>query len=68
MHKVSINELLSFIPEDFLSHLSTTAKVDYYSKDLHCKKMLYLLCAILDNKERVGYFIFANGIRFILTS
>lgn len=51
-HKVSVNELLGFIPEALLSHLSTTTKVDHYSKVLHGKKMFYLLLyAILDNER-----------------
>ncbi|MDJ1498701.1 IS4 family transposase [Cytophagaceae bacterium DM2B3-1] len=49
-HKVSVSEVLSFIPEALLSHLSTTTKVDYYAKVLHGKKMFYLLLySILDN-------------------
>lgn len=51
-HKVSVNQLLSFIPEALLSHLSTSTKVDYYSKVLHGKKVFYLLLyAILDNEK-----------------
>ena len=51
-HKVSVNELLGFIPEALLSHLSTSSKVDHYSKVLHGKKMFYLLLyAILDNER-----------------
>ena len=51
-HKVSVNELLGYIPEALLSHLSTTTKVDHYSKVLHGKKMFYLLLyAILDNER-----------------
>jgi transposase len=51
-HKVSVNELLGLIPEALLSHLSTSTKVDYYSKVLHGKKMFYLLLyAILDNEK-----------------
>jgi hypothetical protein len=51
-HKVSVNELLGFIPEALLSHLSTTTKVDHYSKVLHGKKMFYLLLyAILENEK-----------------
>jgi hypothetical protein len=51
-HKVSVNELLGFIPEALLSHLSTSTKVDHYSKVLHGKKMFYLLLyAILDNER-----------------
>ncbi len=41
--KVGINELLGFIPEALLSHLSENTKVDYYSKVLHGKKLFYLL-------------------------
>jgi hypothetical protein len=51
-HKVSVNELLGFIPEALLSHLSTSTKVDHYSKVLHGKKVFYLLLyAILDNER-----------------
>jgi hypothetical protein len=51
-HKVSVNELLGFIPEALFSHLSTTTKVDHYSKVLHGKKKFYLLLyAILDNER-----------------
>ncbi|MEO7979184.1 IS4 family transposase [Flavobacterium sp.] len=51
-HKVSVNELLGLIPEAFLSHLSTSTKVDYYSKVLHGKKVFYLLLySILDNEK-----------------
>jgi len=51
-HKVSVNELLGFIPEALLSHLSTSTKVDHYSKILHGKKVFYqLLYAILDNEK-----------------
>jgi transposase len=51
-HKVSVNELLGLIPEALLSHLSTSTKVDHYSKVLHGKKVFYLLLyAILDNEK-----------------
>jgi transposase len=51
-HKVSVNELLGFIPEALLSNLSTNTKVDHYSKVLHGRKMFYLLLyAILDNER-----------------
>lgn len=39
-HKVSVTELLGFIPEALLSHLSTSTKVDHYSKVLHGKKSI----------------------------
>ena len=51
-HKVSVSELLGFIPEALLSHLSTSTKVDHYSKVLHGKKVFYLLLyGILDNER-----------------
>lgn len=51
-HKVSVNELLGFIPEALLSHLSTSTKVDHYSKVLHGKKVFYLLLySIIDNER-----------------
>lgn len=44
--------MLGFIPEALLSHLSTSTKVDHYSKVLHGKKVFYLLLyAILDNEK-----------------
>jgi len=51
-HKISLKQVLEFIPEALLSHLSTTTKVDYYSKVLHGKKMFYLLLfCIFDNEK-----------------
>lgn len=51
-HKISLKNILSFIPEALLSHLSSTTKVDYYSKVLHGKKMFYLLLfCIFDNEK-----------------
>jgi hypothetical protein len=51
-HKVSVNELLGFIPEALLSHLSISTKVNHYSKVLQGKKVFYLLLyAILDNER-----------------
>jgi transposase len=51
-HKISLNQVLSFIPEALLSHLSATTKVDYYSKVLHGRKMFYLLLfCIFDNDK-----------------
>lgn len=50
-HKISLSQVLAFIPEALLSHLSATTKVDYYSKVLHGKKMFYLLLfCIFDNE------------------
>lgn len=53
-HKVSVNELLGFIPEALLSHLSTTTKVDHYSKVLHGKKVFYLLLYSIVDNERLS--------------
>src|SRR5690554_3799488 len=51
-HKISLKQVLEFVPEALLSHLSATTKVDYYSKVLHGKKMFYLLLfCIFKNKK-----------------
>lgn len=51
-HKISLKQILGFIPEALLSHLSATTKVDYYSKVLHGRKMFYLLLfSIYDNEK-----------------
>jgi len=51
-HKISLKDVLEFIPEALLSHLSATTKVDHYSKILHGKKMFYLLLfCIFDNEK-----------------
>lgn len=51
-HKISLKDVLEFIPEALLSHLSASTKVDYYSKVLHGKKMFYLLLfCIFDNEK-----------------
>lgn len=51
-HKISLNDVLEFIPEALLSHLSATTKVDHYSKVLHGKKIFYLLLfCIFDNEK-----------------
>lgn len=51
-HKISLKQVLEFIPEALLSHLSASTKVDYYSKVLHGKKMFFLLLfCIFDNEK-----------------
>lgn len=51
-HKVSLKQLLEFIPKALLSHLSATTKVDHYTKVLHGEKMFYLLLfCIFDNEK-----------------
>ena len=51
-HKISLKQVLEFIPEALLTHLSATSKVDHYSKVLHGKKMFYLLLfCIFDNEN-----------------
>lgn len=51
-HKTSLKDVLKFIPEALLSHLSASTKVDHYSKVLHGKKMFYLLLfCIFDNEK-----------------
>ena len=53
-HKISLKQVLDFIPEALLSHLSATTKVDYYSKVLHGKKMFYLLLFFVFDNERLS--------------
>ena len=51
-HKISLKQVLEFIPKALLTHLSATSKVDHYSKVLHGKKMFYLLLfCIFDNEK-----------------
>ena len=51
-HKISLKDVLEFIPEALLTHLSASTKVDHYSKVLHGKKMFYLfLSCIFDNEK-----------------
>lgn len=51
-HEISLKQVLEFIPEALLTHLSATSKVDHYSKVLHGKKMFYLLLfCIFDNEK-----------------
>ena len=51
-HKISLKDVLEFIPEAILTHLSASTKVDHYSKVLHGKKMFYLLLfCIFDNEK-----------------
>lgn len=42
-HKITVGQILQFIPETLLTELSSTASVDKYTKVLHGKKMFYLL-------------------------
>jgi transposase len=53
-HKISLKQVLNFIPESLLSHLSSTTKVDYYSKVLHGKKMFYLLLFCMFDNEKLS--------------
>ncbi len=49
-HKITVGQILQFIPEALLTKLSSTTSVDKYTKVLHGKKMFYLLLySILEN-------------------
>lgn len=49
-HKVTVKQLLGFIPEALIANLSLTTKIDHYAKVLHGNKLFYLLLyGILDN-------------------
>jgi hypothetical protein len=51
-HKVTVKQLLSFIPEALIANLSLTTKIDHYAKVLHGNKLFYLLLyGILDNER-----------------
>jgi hypothetical protein len=51
-HRIQVNQLLNVIPESLLANLSSTTKVDYYTKILHGKKMFYLLLySIIENEK-----------------
>jgi hypothetical protein len=51
-HKVEVRKLLEVIPDDLLSSLYITSKVDHYAKVLHGKKLFYLLLyGILENEK-----------------
>lgn len=51
-HKISVKQLLNVVPEALLSKLSSTTKVDYYTKVLRGKKMFYLLLyGIIENEK-----------------
>ena len=53
-HKISLKQVLDFVPEALLIHLSATTKVDYYSKVLHGKKMFYLLLFCIVTGKQIG--------------
>ena len=53
-HKVSLSQVLDFIPEALLSHLSATTNVDHYSKVLHGRKMFYLLLFCVFDNDRLS--------------
>ena len=51
-HKIQVNQLLNVIPEGLLANLSSTTRVDHYTKVLHGKKMFYLLLySIIENEK-----------------
>ncbi|WP_449387048.1 IS4 family transposase [Chryseobacterium lineare] len=53
-HKISLKQVLEFIPKALLQHLSATTNVDYYSKVLHGEKMFYLLLFCIFDNERLS--------------
>lgn len=53
-HKISVNQLLEFIPEALLANLSANTNVDHYSKVLHGRKMFYLLLYGIVENERLS--------------
>lgn len=53
-HKISIKELLSLIPDQYLEQLSLQSQVDRYTKVLHGRKMFYLLLYGMLENERLS--------------
>lgn len=53
-HKISLKQLLEFIPKALLSNLSATTKVDHYSKVLHGEKVFYLLLFCIYDNEKLS--------------
>lgn len=45
-HKVAVSELLGFIPEALLSHLSTSTNMDHYSKFFMVEKYFICFCTL----------------------
>lgn len=52
-HKITVGQILQFIPEALLTKLSTTG-VDRYTKVLHGKKMFYLLMYSIIENDRLS--------------
>ncbi len=53
-HKVSVSELLQFVPEELLGGLSSATRVDHYTKVLHGQKLFYLLLYGLIENEKMS--------------
>lgn len=53
-HKISVKELLSLIPDQYLEQLSLRSSVDRYTKVLHGRKMFYLLLYGMLENERLS--------------
>jgi len=51
-HEIQVNHLLDVIPEGLLAKLSSSTKVDHYTKCTTWEKMFYLLLyGILENEK-----------------
>lgn len=53
-HKISIKQLLGYIPEALIANLSLTTKIDHYAKVLHGNKLFYLLLYGILNNEKLS--------------
>lgn len=53
-HKVSVKQILSFIPDAYLEQLTAESQVDRYAKVLHGRKMFYLLLYGMLENERLS--------------
>ena len=53
-YKLSVSQLLAFIPEPYLEQLSLQNKVDRYAKVLHGRKLFCLLLYGMLENERLS--------------
>ena len=53
-HKISVKQLLSLIPDQYLEQLSIQSGVDRYAKVLHGRKLFYLLLYGMLENERLS--------------
>jgi len=53
-HKTNIQQILRLIPDNLLSKLALSTKVDYYAKVLQGERLFYLLLYAILKSERIS--------------